>query len=114
MTPLSLLEQPGGSAALAPPAHDSLGVLKTVPSPHKPSSCPSGFEAPIRSTVHILFSSASYCFVIIDLGTESVSGTLSSLQQCNPRDGFDMFAQTRGNSLAEQRKTYVGPLSVVL
>uniref|UniRef100_A0A8C5VAW1 Target of myb1 like 2 membrane trafficking protein n=1 Tax=Microcebus murinus TaxID=30608 RepID=A0A8C5VAW1_MICMU len=39
------------------------------------------------------------------LGTESVSGTLSSLQQCNARDGFDMFAQTRGNSLAEQRKT---------
>ncbi|XP_069917669.1 TOM1-like protein 2 isoform X1 [Oryctolagus cuniculus] len=41
----------------------------------------------------------------LDLGTESVSGTLSSLQQCSPRDGFDMFAQTRGNSLAEQRKT---------
>lgn len=41
----------------------------------------------------------------LDLGAESVSGTLSSLQQCSPRDGFDMFAQTRGNSLAEQRKT---------
>lgn len=54
------------------------------------------------------------CFVAADLGTESVSGTLSSLQQCNPHDGFDMFAQTRGNSLAEQRKTYVGTISVAL
>ncbi|XP_045149379.1 TOM1-like protein 2 isoform X2 [Echinops telfairi] len=47
----------------------------------------------------------------LDLGTDSVSGTLSSLQQCHPRDGFDMFAQTRGNSLAEQHKmvTYEDP-----
>ncbi|XP_030779970.1 TOM1-like protein 2 [Rhinopithecus roxellana] len=54
------------------------------------------------------------CFVATDLGTESVSGTLSSLQQCNPRDSFDMFAQTRGNSLAEQRKTvtYEDPQAV--
>nr|XP_044986624.1 TOM1-like protein 2 isoform X2 [Jaculus jaculus] len=50
----------------------------------------------------------------LDLGTESVSGTLSSLQQCNPHDGFDVFAQTRGNSLAEQRKrvTYEDPQAV--
>jgi len=45
---------------------------------------------------------------VADLGTNSVSGTLSSLQHCNPRDDFDMFAQTRGSSLAEQRKKYVG------
>lgn len=43
-----------------------------------------------------------------DLGTNSVSGTLGSLQHSNPRDDFDMFAQTRGSSLAEQRKKYVG------
>ncbi|XP_040830456.1 TOM1-like protein 2 isoform X6 [Ochotona curzoniae] len=41
----------------------------------------------------------------LDLGTQSVSGTLSTLQQGSPRDGFDMFAQTRGSSLAEPRKT---------
>ncbi|XP_006875601.1 PREDICTED: TOM1-like protein 2 isoform X4 [Chrysochloris asiatica] len=41
----------------------------------------------------------------LDLGTESVSGTLSSLQQCSTHDGFDMFTQTRGNSMAEQHKT---------
>ncbi|GAB1296171.1 TOM1-like protein 2 [Apodemus speciosus] len=50
-------------------------------------------------------SSLSSQLAGLDLGTESVSGTLSSLQQCKPQDGFDMFAQTRGNSLAEQRKT---------
>ncbi|XP_058415518.1 TOM1-like protein 2 isoform X1 [Diceros bicornis minor] len=59
-------------------------------------------------------SSLSSQLAGLDLGTESVSGTLSSLQQCNPRDGFDMFAQTRGNSLPEQRKTvtYEDPPSV--
>uniref|UniRef100_A0A2K5EHM4 Target of myb1 like 2 membrane trafficking protein n=1 Tax=Aotus nancymaae TaxID=37293 RepID=A0A2K5EHM4_AOTNA len=59
-------------------------------------------------------SSLSSQLAGLDLGTESVSGTLSSLQQCNPRDGFDMFAQTRGNSLAEQRKTvtYEDPQTV--
>ncbi|XP_004453306.2 TOM1-like protein 2 isoform X1 [Dasypus novemcinctus] len=50
-------------------------------------------------------SSLSSQLAGLDLGTESVSGTLSSLQQCSPRDSFDMFAQTRGNSLADQRKT---------
>nr|AAL78338.1 target of myb1-like protein 2 [Homo sapiens] len=59
-------------------------------------------------------SSLSSQLAGLDLGTESVSGTLSSLQQCNPRDGFDMFAQTRGNSLAEQRQTvtYEDPQAV--
>ncbi|XP_038676519.1 TOM1-like protein 2 isoform X3 [Scyliorhinus canicula] len=44
----------------------------------------------------------------LDLGADNVSGTLSSLTNCNPdaRDSanFDMFAQTRSNSLADQRK----------
>ncbi|XP_067912050.1 TOM1-like protein 2 isoform X4 [Heterodontus francisci] len=44
----------------------------------------------------------------IDLGTDSVSGTLSSLPNCNPdaRDSanFDTFAQTRNSSLADQHK----------
>ncbi|XP_012967083.1 TOM1-like protein 2 isoform X1 [Mesocricetus auratus] len=59
-------------------------------------------------------SSLSSQLAGLDLGTESVSGTLSSLQQCKPHDGFDMFAQTRGNSLAEQRKTvtYEDPQAV--
>ncbi|KAM9093935.1 TOM1-like protein 2 isoform X4 [Sarcophilus harrisii] len=59
-------------------------------------------------------SSLSSQLAGLDLGTESVSGTLSSLQHCNPQDDFDMFAQTRGNSLAEQRKTvtYEDPQAV--
>ncbi|XP_065754216.1 TOM1-like protein 2 isoform X3 [Phocoena phocoena] len=59
-------------------------------------------------------SSLSSQLAGLDLGAESVSGTLSSLQQCHPRDGFDMFTQTRGSSLAEQRKTatYEDPQAV--
>ncbi|XP_026987069.1 TOM1-like protein 2 isoform X1 [Sagmatias obliquidens] len=59
-------------------------------------------------------SSLSSQLAGLDLGAESVSGTLSSLQQCHPRDGFDMFAQTRGSSSAEQRKTatYEDPQAV--
>ncbi|XP_018610234.1 TOM1-like protein 2 isoform X3 [Scleropages formosus] len=40
----------------------------------------------------------------LDVAGDSVSGTLSSLTSCNPPDDFDMFAQTRGSSLADQRK----------
>ncbi|XP_026549387.1 TOM1-like protein 2, partial [Notechis scutatus] len=41
----------------------------------------------------------------LDLGTNNVSGALSSLPHSNPRDDFDVFAQTRGGSVADQRKT---------
>ncbi|XP_006901241.1 PREDICTED: TOM1-like protein 2 isoform X1 [Elephantulus edwardii] len=50
-------------------------------------------------------SSLSSQLAGLDLGSESMSGTLSSLKQCNPHDGLDMFTQTRRSSLAEQRKT---------
>ncbi|XP_072550578.1 TOM1-like protein 2 isoform X1 [Salminus brasiliensis] len=40
----------------------------------------------------------------LNMEGESVSGTLSSLSTQNPRDDFDMFAQTRTSSLADQRK----------
>ncbi|KAM5153184.1 TOM1-like protein 2 isoform 2-T2 [Mantella aurantiaca] len=47
----------------------------------------------------------------LDMGTNTVSSTLSTLPAANPRDDFDMFAQTRTNSLADQRKnvTYEDP-----
>uniref|UniRef100_A0A3Q1N3D0 Target of myb1 like 2 membrane trafficking protein n=1 Tax=Bos taurus TaxID=9913 RepID=A0A3Q1N3D0_BOVIN len=59
-------------------------------------------------------SSLSSQLAGLDLGTESVSGTLSSLQQCQPRDSFDVFAQTRGSASAEQRNppTYEDPQAV--
>ncbi|XP_066221130.1 TOM1-like protein 2 isoform X2 [Saccopteryx leptura] len=53
-------------------------------------------------------SSLSSQLAGLDLGAESVSGTLSSLQQCHPRDGFDTLTQTRGSALAEQHKTVTG------
>ncbi|XP_073699045.1 TOM1-like protein 2 isoform X2 [Garra rufa] len=40
----------------------------------------------------------------LDVGADSVSGTLSSLTAHNPQDDFDMFAHTRSSSLANQRK----------
>ncbi|XP_056389974.1 TOM1-like protein 2 isoform X4 [Hyla sarda] len=47
----------------------------------------------------------------LDVGSSSVSATLSALPTTNPRDDFDMFAQTRSSSLADQRKdvTYEDP-----
>lgn len=43
--------------------------------------------------------------VFSDIGADSVSGTLSSLSRCQPlSDDFDMFAQTRTGTLADQRK----------
>ncbi|XP_055432290.1 TOM1-like protein 2 isoform X1 [Bubalus kerabau] len=59
-------------------------------------------------------SSLSSQLAGLDLGTESVSGTLSSLQQCQPRDSFDVFAQTRGSASAEQRNppTYEDPQAI--
>ena len=79
--------------------------------PPQDFSPPGGFFP--RSGPHLL-SPTPPLFCCTDLGAESVSGTLSSLQQCHPRDGFDMFTQTRGSSSAEQRKTYVGTLPVAL
>ncbi|KAL2101180.1 hypothetical protein ACEWY4_002941 [Coilia grayii] len=49
----------------------------------------------------------------LDMGADSVSGTLSTLSSAPPQrhDDFDMFAHTRGSSLADQRKnmTYEDP-----
>uniref|UniRef100_A0AAR2KWV6 Target of myb1 like 2 membrane trafficking protein n=1 Tax=Pygocentrus nattereri TaxID=42514 RepID=A0AAR2KWV6_PYGNA len=40
----------------------------------------------------------------LDVGADSVSGTLSSLSSCQPQDDFDMFAQTRTGTLSDQQK----------
>uniref|UniRef100_A0A8B9XUR8 Target of myb1 like 2 membrane trafficking protein n=1 Tax=Bos mutus grunniens TaxID=30521 RepID=A0A8B9XUR8_BOSMU len=74
-----------------------------------------GSPAVVSPTVgHSTPSSLSSQLAGLDLGTESVSGTLSSLQQCQPRDSFDVFAQTRGSASAEQRNppTYEDPQAV--
>ncbi|XP_071329891.1 TOM1-like protein 2 isoform X4 [Trachinotus anak] len=48
-------------------------------------------------------ASLSSALAGLNVGSDSVSGTLSSLSGHN-QDDFDMFAQTRTSSLAEQRK----------
>ncbi|KAM4717420.1 TOM1-like protein 2 isoform 3-T3 [Anableps anableps] len=48
-------------------------------------------------------ASVSAALASLDVGSDSVRGTLTSLSGHN-KDDFDMFAQTRSSSLAEQRK----------
>lgn len=73
---------------------------------------PLGGGGPSRGQAHMCGHLC--CVLCADLGTESVSGTLSSLQQCQPQDSFDVFAQTRGSASAEQRNPYAGALLMAL
>ncbi|XP_053298671.1 TOM1-like protein 2 isoform X1 [Pleuronectes platessa] len=81
---------PGSPAVVAPrntsspPPHSTAGA--TASPAHNPTT-----------------ASLSTTLAGLDVGSDSVSGTLSSLPSHN-RDDFDMFAQTRSSSLAEQRK----------
>ncbi|KAL7860473.1 hypothetical protein AOLI_G00168220 [Acnodon oligacanthus] len=59
---------------------------------------PSASQTPAAAT------SLSTQLAGLNIEADSVSGTLSSLSTRNPHDDFDMFAQTRTSSLAEQRK----------
>ncbi|XP_067333207.1 TOM1-like protein 2 isoform X3 [Channa argus] len=68
----------------SPPPHSTAGA--TASTPHNPST-----------------TSLSTSLAGLEVGSDSVSGTLSSLSGHN-QDDFDMFAQTRSSSLAEQRK----------
>ncbi|XP_026216290.1 TOM1-like protein 2 isoform X2 [Anabas testudineus] len=68
----------------SPPPHSTAGA--TASPAHDPST-----------------ASLSSSLAGLDVGTDSVTGTLSSLSGQN-KDDFDMFAQTRSSSLAEQRK----------
>ncbi|GAA6101055.1 TOM1-like protein 2 isoform X1 [Tachysurus ichikawai] len=66
-----------------------------------PSSLPASV-APVRSASPATLSSR---LAGLDVGADSVSGTLSSLTRCQPpSDDFDMFAQTRSGTLPDQRK----------
>ncbi|XP_060757711.1 TOM1-like protein 2 isoform X1 [Neoarius graeffei] len=78
---------PGSPAVVTPRA-------STAATPTPPSSLTAAASAPSLSTQ----------LAGLNVDSESVSGTLSALSTHNPRDDFDMFAQTRGSSLADQRK----------
>lgn len=65
-----------------------------------------------QDDLYLLFSIFLSSSLVPDVGSESVSATLTSLSDQN-KDDFDMFAQTRSSSLAEQRKKYVTIKSVL-
>lgn len=70
--------------ASSPPPHSTAGA--TASPAHNPTT-----------------ASLSSALAGLDVASDSVSGTLTSLSGRN-QDDFDMFAQTRSSSLAEQRK----------
>ncbi|XP_051522895.1 TOM1-like protein 2 isoform X3 [Myxocyprinus asiaticus] len=71
-----------------------------------PSSLPPSV-ATIHSASPVTLSSR---LAVLDVGSESVSGTLSSLTSCQPQDDFDMFAQTRTGTIPDQRKRPVADI----
>ncbi|XP_004558424.1 TOM1-like protein 2 isoform X3 [Maylandia zebra] len=75
-------------------------VTPRITSSPPPSSTVGAMASPARNPTAASLSSA---LAGLDVGSESPSGTPSSQSAQNP-DDFDMFAQTRGSSLAEQRK----------
>uniref|UniRef100_UPI003AAC0144 TOM1-like protein 2 isoform X4 n=1 Tax=Centroberyx gerrardi TaxID=166262 RepID=UPI003AAC0144 len=75
-------------------------VTPRVASSPPPQSTAAAAASPARNPTPATLSSA---LAGLDVGSDSVSGTLSSLSGQNP-DDFDMFAQTRTSSLADQRK----------
>ncbi|KAJ8413676.1 hypothetical protein AAFF_G00081830 [Aldrovandia affinis] len=78
---------PGSPAVVSPMV--SAAPPSSLPPAAAPSSTPASLSTQLAG---------------LDVGAESVSGTLRSLPSCNPQDDFDMFAQTRTGSLPDQRK----------
>ncbi|XP_015242983.1 PREDICTED: TOM1-like protein 2 isoform X3 [Cyprinodon variegatus] len=75
-----------------------------VVTPRITSSPPSSSaQRDAASATHNPTASLSTALANLDVGPDTVSGTLTSLSGPN-KDDFDMFAQTRSSSLAEQRK----------
>lgn len=94
----NLIDLGPGSPAVVTPR------IVSSPPPHSPAGATA---SPARDPAPPSLSSA---LAGLDVASESVSSTLSSLP--GPKqDDFDMFAQTRSSSLAEQRKnvTYEDP-----
>ncbi|XP_060921411.1 TOM1-like protein 2 isoform X2 [Labrus mixtus] len=94
----NLIDLGPGSPAVVTPR------IISSPTPHSPARATA---SPARDPTPASLSTA---LAGLDVASESVSGTLSSLPGPK-KDDFDMFAQTRSTSLAEQRKnvTYEDP-----
>uniref|UniRef100_A0A667Y3S6 Target of myb1 like 2 membrane trafficking protein n=1 Tax=Myripristis murdjan TaxID=586833 RepID=A0A667Y3S6_9TELE len=86
--------------------YDNLGpgspavVTPRITSSPPPQTTAGATASPARNPTTASLSTA---LAGLDVGSESVRGTLSSLSGQN-QDDFDMFAQTRTSSLADQRK----------
>ncbi|XP_051571592.1 TOM1-like protein 2 isoform X3 [Myxocyprinus asiaticus] len=95
---------PGSPAVVSP-------RVSSAPT-HTPASTvqPPNAAAAVASTASLSTQLAG-----LDVGADSVSGTLGSLSAHNPQDDFDMFANTRSSSLADQRKNvkYEDPQALV-
>ncbi|KAM9456837.1 TOM1-like protein 2 isoform 1-T1 [Clarias gariepinus] len=89
----NLIDLGPGSPAVVTPR------VSAAATPTPPSSIPAAAAAAAAAAPSLSTQLAG-----LNLESESVSGTLSTLSTHNPRDDFDMFAQTRGSSLADQRK----------
>ncbi|XP_034045385.1 TOM1-like protein 2 isoform X3 [Thalassophryne amazonica] len=81
---------PGSPAVVTP---------RTTSSPPRQSTTGTAASPASNATMSPLSSALAG----LDVGSDSVSSTLTSLSAHN-RDDFDMFAQTRSSSLADQRK----------
>ncbi|XP_062331508.1 TOM1-like protein 2 isoform X1 [Osmerus eperlanus] len=83
----------------------SPAVVSNMVNAPPPSSLPPSLSAPAARPS----SPASLASRLagLDVGADSVSGTLSSLPSCQPpaQDDFDMFAQTRTGAATEPRRT---------
>ncbi|XP_052467147.1 TOM1-like protein 2 isoform X1 [Carassius gibelio] len=76
-----------------------------VVSPRISATPPSNFSpslAPVRSASPATLSSR---LAGLDVGSDSVSGTLSSLTTGQTQDDFEMFAQTRSGAIPERKNT---------
>ncbi|XP_047212724.1 TOM1-like protein 2 isoform X4 [Girardinichthys multiradiatus] len=81
------------------PGSPSVVTPRNMSSPPS-SSAPRASASPTHNTST---PSISTVLASLDVGSDNVSGTLTSLSG-HSKDDFDMFAQTRSSSLAEQRK----------
>ncbi|XP_037648406.1 TOM1-like protein 2 isoform X6 [Sebastes umbrosus] len=95
---------PGSPAVVTPRTSSSpqANVNTATPAPATATATPTAGAT--ASPAHIpVTASLTSALAGIDVASDSVSGTLSSLPGRN-QDDFDMFAQTRSSSLADQRK----------
>ncbi|XP_063047683.1 TOM1-like protein 2 isoform X1 [Engraulis encrasicolus] len=116
---------PGSPAVVSPRATGTPHSASPTPTPtpasppraappmSPPAATAAAAAAPLMANATASPATLSTQLAGLDMGADSVSGTLSTLSSAPPQrqDDFDMFAHTRSSSLADQRKnmTYEDP-----